>query len=459
MSDPRDPARGYPGDSDRTGYADPHGPDGPHDLHEADRGEVEHPDHLEPFAHLEHPDHPGEPGYDVHEDMHDDLHADVYDDADDLEGLYADEEAEHTRSSRRADERAARRSRGRRIRGVVVLVVALAVVAGAGYVAVDRLRPLLSVSSASDDYPGPGTGEVTVTVKDGDTASAIGATLEAAGVVKTARAFGKAAAADPKGASIQPGSYVMRSQMTSADALAILVDPANRTGVPGVTIREGLWKSETFAALSKGTGTPVADYVAAAKDTASLGLPSSAKGNLEGYLFPATYEFPDGASAADQLRTMVAKSVEELTRLGVAPADMEKTVVIASIVQAEGQRAADLPKIARVIDNRLAKPMRLQLDSTVSYGVQKRAITTTDAERAAANGYNTYVRDGLPVGPISNPGAAAIQAATTPATGPWLYFVAVNPDTGETKFATTDAEHQKNVAEFQKWCSENKGKC
>ncbi len=362
-----------------------------------------------------------------------------------------------TRSQRRTRRRTASRRRLRSVL-VLVLVLVLVVVAGAGVVAFGKLKPLLSLSSDSGDYPGPGTGSVAVTVADGDTATAIGSTLQKAGVVKTAKAFAQAAAADPRGTSIQPGKYTLGSQMSATGALAVLVDPANRS-VPRVTIREGLWKSETFAALAKASKLPVSDYVTAAKDPAALGLPAAAKGNLEGWLYPATYEFPEGSTAADQLQTMVAKTVQELTSLGVADGDTEKVLTIASIVQAEGQRPDDLPKIARVIDNRLAKPMRLQLDSTVSYGIQKRALTTSDTERAATNGYNTYARDGLPVGPISNPGAAAIKAVQAPADGPWLFFVAVNPQTGETKFAVTAAEHAVNTAQFQKWCSDHPGSC
>ncbi|MEP6799473.1 MAG: endolytic transglycosylase MltG, partial [Lapillicoccus sp.] len=392
-----------------------------------------------------------------HDDLeHDDL------EHDDLEHHHLDgfgEDVPQTRAEARELEREQGGRRRRRGRGALVLLVTLALVAGAGWAAVTYLKPLLSFSSESSDYPGPGSGAVTITVKDGDTASAIGETLAQAGVVKTARAFAQAAAASPRGNSIQPGTYAMMSQMTAAAALAILIDPANRGGIPRVTIREGLWSSETFAALAKASGLPVSDYVAAAKNTAALGLPAAAKGRLEGYLFPATYEFPQGSSAADQLTMMVAKAVQELTALGISDTTMERTVIIASIVEAEGRIDTDRPKIARVIENRLAVPMRLQLDSTVSYGIQKRAITTSDAERADPNPFNTYAHDGLPVGPIGNPGLASLRAAINPTPGPWLYFVAVNPTTGETKFATTAAEHALNVAQFQQWCSANPGTC
>ena len=126
---------------------------------------------------------------------------------------------------------------------------------------------------------------------------------------------------------------------------------------------------------------------------------------------------------------------------------------------------ADRAKVARVIENRLAAkdgPTRglLQMDSTVHYAVKKRGKAgTTDADRASASPYNTYRVQGLPPGPINNPGAASIAAAANPAEGPWLFFVTVNPSTGETRFASTVAEHQGNVNLFNQWCRDNAGKC
>lgn len=392
-----------------------------------------------------------EAGYRDDEDLEDrQLHREVLGEAP-PEGLVeAGLEAEDAAPAPRGRRRAARQ--------LLVLVAALGLVAAAAVAALAVLRPMVSGLGESNDFPGPGTGSVQVVVNPGDTGRTIGASLERAGVVKSAKAFSDAAAADPAAAGIQPGTYTLRKEMKASEALAVLVDPASRT-VPRVTVREGLWKSEVFAELARQTGTPIADYESAAKDTAAIGLPAEAGGNIEGYLFPATYEFAPKASASEQLRTMVQKDVVELARLGVTPERMERVVILASIVEAEGRRAEDRPKIARVLENRLARGMKLQMDSTVNYGVQKRAITTTDAERAAPNGYNTYLRDGLPVGPIGNPGASAIQAVLAPADGAWLYFVAVNPATGETKFATTEAEHQQNVKEFQAWCAANKGQC
>jgi UPF0755 protein len=369
------------------------------------------------------------------------------------------EDAPPTRAQRRSDRHLRkRRKQNRAAKRLLVFVVAIALIGAAAFAAVTVLKPVFAGFGGDTDFAGPGGGEVQVTVNPGDTGRAIAQALFTAGVVKTAKAFTDAAADNPASAGIQPGEYTLKKEMKASDAVTFLANPANRT-VPMVTIPEGRWKSEVFATLSKASGKPVADYEAAAKDATALGLPASAKGNVEGYLYPSTYEFAKDSSAVEQLRTLVQKAVATLNAQGVAPDDMEKTVITASILEAEGRSAEDRQKMARVILNRLDKNMNLQLDSTVSYGAQKRAVTTTDAERADKNPYNTYVNPGLPAGPIGNPSATSIEAAQHPVDGPWLFWVTVNPSTGETKFAVTQEEHDQYVKEFQTWCQANQGKC
>jgi UPF0755 protein len=111
--------------------------------------------------------------------------------------------------------------------------------------------------------------------------------------------------------------------------------------------------------------------------------------------------------------------------------------------------------VARVLENRLKIGRKLELDSTVSYAVQRFNVTTTPADRASTSRYNTYKYPGLPVGPISNPGEEALQAVLNPTPGRWIFFVTTNPSTGETKFAVDEAGHQANRLEFQKWLQRN----
>lgn len=272
-------------------------------------------------------------------------------------------------------------------------------------------------------------------------------------------------AADPTtAAKIQPGTYVLLKGMRAQDAFELLADPANRV-TERVTVREGLWLSETLATLSKATGVPLKDYQAAVKNPKALGLPAEAKGNLEGWLFPASYEFGDKTPAAEQLTQMVAQTVKTLTAAGVDRKNWQRTIIIASIVEGEASGDADRGKVARVIENRLDDPNGptggfLQMDSTVNFALHKRGnLTKTEYESAKSDPYDTYGSPGLPPGPIGSPGKAAIDAAANPTPGKWFFFVTVNLDTGETLFANTFAEQQANQQKLNQWCDANPGKC
>lgn len=363
---------------------------------------------------------------------------------------------------RRTRERRRRRRGG--LRRWITLLVALGLVVVAGLAAKAFVMPIYEKITASEDYPGPGSGTVKVVIAAGQGGEAIASTLKDRGVIKTRGAYLEVARANEKAAAaIQPGTYTMKKEMTAADAFKYISNPANRSN-PRVTVREGLWASEIYPILSKATGVPVASYVKAAKNPKAIGLPAAAKGNVEGYLFPSTYEFPEKASATTQLKMMVAKTTTELRKAGVAPADDEKVMILASLVEAEAKLDADRPKIARVFLNRLAAGPsgptlgKLESDAAVSYGAKRRATYPSQKELAdTSNPYNLRQRAGLPPGPISNPGAKSIEAAARPASGPWLFFVAVNLVTGETKYAVTLEEHNRNTAELRAWCKANPG--
>jgi UPF0755 protein len=130
---------------------------------------------------------------------------------------------------------------------------------------------------------------------------------------------------------------------------------------------------------------------------------------------------------------------------------------MAALVQKEARLQADFYKAARVFQNRIDQGMLLQSDATVSYGVGGSTVSTSAAERADANRYNTYRYLGLPIGPIGAPGSIAIDAALNPAQGDWLFFCTVNLKTGETVFSETYADHQKAVRQWLAWMRENPG--
>ena len=202
-------------------------------------------------------------------------------------------------------------------------------------------------------------------------------------------------------------------------------------------------------------GASVAELQAAAADYHALGVPAGAP-SLEGWLFPATYQFQPGTTPTAMLKAMVQRMFQALDAHGVQPQDREHVLTLAGLVQKEGNGSDDA-KVARVFLNRIAKGMPLQSDATVSYGAGGTTVVPTPKEYASRNPYNTYLRKGLPAGPISNPGDTAITAALHPTPGPWLYFVTVNLATGETVFSTTEAEHEKAAARFHAWLKAHPG--
>lgn len=345
-------------------------------------------------------------------------------------------------------------SKGRRW---IVLGAAFAVLLVGVVLAYQVISPVVSDFLESNDYEGPGHGEVTVQVEPGDTGRAIATTLVDSGVVKTIQAFEEALAATP-GDEIQPGTYTLAQEMPANEALSALRSGDARSEHV-VTIREGLRASEIFPLLAEATETPVEDYQALAENPEVLDLPAAAEGEVEGFLYPATYTFAPDADAAAQLRAMVAQGKSRFTELGVPEDQMRDVVTIASIVEAEARHPQDMASVASVIENRLEIGMGLQMDSTVAYGVGERTLTTSDEQRQDDNPYNTYLHPGLPRGPINNPGAATIEATLDPADEDYLYFVTVNPQTGETLFAQTLTEHNQNVRQFQAWCQSNPGQC
>jgi uncharacterized YceG family protein len=347
-----------------------------------------------------------------------------------------------------------RSGRTRRRRRPVAVLISLLVLAGLVVGIVVGGQKLLGlIDPTAQDYTGQGTGTIQVRVQDGDTLSDIARTLEGADVIASTGPFVEAAETNAASVGIQPGVYEMRLQMSGQAALDHLLDPASRL-LSRVTLPEGLTVQRTLAKIAEETGRPVEEFQAAA-DPATLGLPAWANGKLEGLLFPATYDVEPDTAPADLLRQMVARAEQAFDALQIPEADRLTVLTKASLVQAEASSAEDMAKVARVLENRLADGMPLQLDTTVNYANDKGGITTTAADRANPSPYNTYVHAGLPPGAISNPGEDALRAVQAPTPGDWRFFVVVDPDTGDTRFAVTKAEHDANVQLFRQWLAEN----
>jgi UPF0755 protein len=314
----------------------------------------------------------------------------------------------------------------------------------------DKIRAFMGWEPPKDYEAGKAHGEALVTIASGDTGSTISASLASAGVTKTSSAFYDMLVKAGANPTFYPGVYKLQKEMTASAALAALQDPANKLANSAL-LREGLTEAQILKILSDSLKIPLADFQAAVKNPAAYGVQAP---TLEGWLFPAMYTFDPGVTAQQVVKTLVDRTVKSLDAAGVPQADREKILTIASIIQREAREEADFYKVSRVIQNRLDQGMMLQMDSTAQYGYNEHKGTASSSQAALddVNDWNTYKKVGLPIGPIASPGDKAIDAAMKPAAGPWLYFVTVNLDTGETVFSTTYAQHQKAVSQWQQWC-------
>ncbi|RSS79830.1 endolytic transglycosylase MltG [Streptomyces sp. WAC06614] len=218
-------------------------------------------------------------------------------------------------------------------------------------------------------------------------------------------------------------------------------------------IPEGWRAAQIYAAVDRELQVPPGSTAAAAK-AAGLNLPAEAKGNPEGFLFPATYPVTSRSTPASVLAQMVRTAHLTLASRAVALGSKAhgmtpyQTATVASIVQAEAETPADMGKVARVVHNRLARSMPLQMDSTLNYALNRSTVDTTLDDTRIDSPFNTYQRQGLPPTPIDSPGLAAMSAAVRPTPGDWLFFVTVKP--GDTRFSRTYEEHKRHVAEFNR---------
>ena len=359
-----------------------------------------------------------------------------------------------------------KRRKGRGAKGCLAVIVALAVLAGGFWFGLTKgVSWVADQFQGPEDFAGPGTGSVEFTVNEGDTTAQIGRNLKDEGVTKSVQAFIDAAAGEPDAAGIQVGDYELQKEMKASDALEVLIDPDNMISFPTVTIPEGLRLVDIVATLAENTDYPEAAWNRALQQPDKLGLPDYAEGNAEGYLFPATYEIKPGQRPVRILRTMVDRWREaaEAADLEAKAAELGKTpgelMIIASLIEAEG-RGDDMPKIARVIYNRLDGPGdkggtngTLGIDASNAYGLGLSGTTALTTEQLAVDTpYDTRRRPGLPPTPIEAPGDDAIAAAANPDDGPWYYYVTVDLETGETKFYEDYDDFLEGRDEYRAYC-------
>lgn len=360
--------------------------------------------------------------------------------------------------------------RRRGYRSVIAALIALVVIVGGlafgGTKAYHYLKDHLSSGGGGDFAASDTHGSVKFTVTPSESGTEMARELKSLGVVESVDAFISAYEGNSQAERIAPGTYKLQLGMPAAAAITSLLNPSNVVQTK-IVIREGLRAVDVLALLDQHSKYTAKDFHKAIANPASIGLPASAGGNVEGYLFPATYGFAPDMKPAAMLSQMISTWKQEAAKLGLNSTTIDghsytaqQILTVASLVQEEGKTPQDMAKIARVIYNRIEHPGAegqdgsLQIDSTVDYAMGRPlTVGLTDTDRQYASPYNTFLHTGLPPGPIGNPGASAIQAALHPASGDWYYYVTVNLATGVTKFAHTYSQFLHYSAQHDQYCA------
>ncbi|AWB84102.1 endolytic transglycosylase MltG [Corynebacterium liangguodongii] len=329
------------------------------------------------------------------------------------------------------------------------------------------------------DFRGDGNGEEKVVeVVEGSSVSELGPQLEEKGVVKSNSAFQSAAMAHPDSHNIQPGFYRLEAGMSADAAVKALLDPAHRitplmvnggtslmdVNVVGGQTRQGIYTLIQQVSCGDKPNSECASVdklqeVAKNADPKELGVPEWAVDSvaaragdpkrLEGLIAPGEYIIDPHADASEVLRDLISRSAKQYAEtdivsraqaVGLSPYEL---LIAASLVEREAP-AGEFDKVARVILNRLAKPMRLEFDSTVNYDLPTVEVATGKSDRERPTPWNTYAKDGLPETPIASPSLDAITAMEHPAEGNWLFFVTVDKN-GTTVFNDTFEKHLEDT--------------
>lgn len=341
-------------------------------------------------------------------------------------------------------------------------------------------------------YPGAahaGTGrDVEVEIKTGMSFPSVASMLSDKGVIEKPTWFRLYAMWEGDTTNVKTGKYLIKDNLTPREVLAILVAGVKEVTVK-VTLPEGKTMLEYFEIIEGARVASAKELEVLARDKEFLTRHAISGDSADGYLFPDTYQFRIGEKPLTVLERLVTHHQEVWNSLVAKhPKDAAKLkdklgwsdrdiLTMASIVEKEAVDPAERPRIAQVFINRLAsgtfKPHKLQTDPTIRYGcmvpVQKSAACIAWNEpclkstpprpmgcdrlhRAQLddvdNPYNTYAHEGLPPGPISNPGKASIEATLAPDGSDYYFFVATSKNSRNHAFARTVEEHERNVKKY-----------
>lgn len=301
--------------------------------------------------------------------------------------------------------------------------------------------------------------EVSIEVKNGDTFNQLierySSKFNSTSMLKL---YVKSKNIDTK--NIKPGEHQMSTDITLAQFVSILKTDTKDKNVVKVTFPEGFGIADIAKRLEENGLISKDDFIAACK---AYDLPdyikadSKRKYNLEGFLFPDTYELKKGMSGEDIITQMLLRFEYVINDIGikqndvVKKDDIDKIITMASIVEKEAQAKNERSIVASVFYNRLKKNMSLESCATVLYALDKIKVVLSNKDIQVKSPYNTYVVKGLPIGPICCPGRAAIEAALSPEKTDYYYFVAnMVKNDGTMIFSKTLTEHNANVKKYEK---------
>ena len=323
-----------------------------------------------------------------------------------------------------------------------LIFLLLLLILAAGYTGVALFLP----------YQGFPSGGVYVDIPHGASQRTIARLLSQNGVVRSRFAF-EALSRSRKRGTLEAGEYFFDHPVTSLEVFDTLAN--GRVYVKELVIPEGFTMFD-IADLAASEGFMTRDeFLSAARDPSPIRDLAPDAPSLEGFLFPATYEFPRHMTGKDMTAAMVKRFKQVWSALPVA-ADptphktVQDVVTLASLVERETPRPEERPHVAGVFTNRLRIGQPLQCDPTVVYALTLAGKYTgklDGADLRFESPYNTYHNRGLPPGPIANPGEASLQAALAPSPTDDLYFVA-NTEGGHF-FSKSLEEHNQNVARYR----------
>ena len=335
-----------------------------------------------------------------------------------------------------------------------IVVLVLVVFGGAYGFYVSSLRPISSESH-----------EVDFTIESGETSDSILSRLVDKKIIKNVLAT-KVYAKLSGNTGFKAGDFILDTSWSTKEIVQYLNDStAAQAEQVTVTIVEGTWAKNIAAQMEEATNVSAADLLAAWNDSTYVSelaqdywfitpeIYNSQKVILEGYLYPSTYNFFKETTVDAITRRFLDQTEKVLdeykSEIESSSMSVHQIMTLASIIQFEGKNEEDMKLISGVFENRIAAGMKLQSSVTVCYALYDYS-SWSDCEQNTniQSDYNTYLVDGLPPGPILNPGLTAIKAALEPTASDYLYFMAdVNGD-GTIYFAKTYSEHLRNVEKY-----------